>query len=292
MSSRLGLVSYDVRDVSARTLAAWDDFATLAAATPLDRSTRLTGWRAREVIAHLGTWRDHDPMRDSVASAAAGGAGARPVPDEVNARVTAAHATATRRQLLDALARSRARVEAWADSGHQNADAPTISSLGLLPLGTLVNAGCYELAVHALDLASAGGPQPGDDLLHAGVSALVDVTGALAARQDISVHLAACTPYGSWEFSAANGGWTTQPLSGTPHGAAVRGSAADLLDASAGRAAIPKLLLLRRLKVSDLGQLMKLAAIVEDVPGLPGGVALAKAISVIGGGLGRLPLFR
>jgi len=76
------------------------------------------------------------------------------------------------------------------------------SVLGPLPLSTLVGAGAYELAVHALDLAPAGARAPSTTLLSAGVAALVDTTGALAARCDISAGAACLSPEGGWAFAA------------------------------------------------------------------------------------------
>jgi hypothetical protein len=64
----------------------------------------------------------------------------------------------------------------------------------------------------------------------------------------------------------------------------VRGSVEDLLDTSAGRTHLPQLLLARRLVVRDLRGFMALAPLLDQVPGLPGGPVLVKAV----GGLGRV----
>ncbi len=67
----------------------------------------------------------------------------------------------------------------------------------------------------------------------------------------------------------------------------MRGSAADLLETASGRSNLPQLLLTRRLVVQQLPQWMRLAPLLEDVPGLPGGAALKTAVgglsSVAGG---------
>ena len=71
----------------------------------------------------------------------------------------------------------------------------------------------------------------------------------------------------------------------------VRGSIADLLDVSAGRITLPSLLLTRRLTVQHLPQFMRLAPILSEVPGLPGGAALKAGVgglSAMTGGVGKL----
>ena len=51
---------------------------------------------------------------------------------------------------------------------------------------------------------------------------------------------------------------------------AVQGCAADILDASAGRRAVPPMLARRDLRLHHVTGLLALAPIVEAVPGLPG----------------------
>ena len=51
-----------------------------------------------------------------------------------------------------------------------------------------------------------------------------------------------------------------------------------LLDASAGRRAVPALLARRELRLHHVTGLLALAPIVEAVPGLPGGAALRSAV--------------
>ena len=64
-----------------------------------------------------------------------------------------------------------------------------------------------------------------------------------------------------------------------------------MLDASSGRAHLPQLLLTRRLVVHQLPQWMRLAPLLEDVPGLPGGPVLRTAVqglSGVAGGVGKV----
>ena len=65
-------------------------------------------------------------------------------------------------------------------------DAPTPGPVGVLPLLTTILAEAYELAVHALDLRDAGAADPPPALLDAGLAALAEVTGALAAAHGVS----------------------------------------------------------------------------------------------------------
>src|SRR3954469_25418241 len=91
----------------AMVLGAWDVFLEQAESVDLDRPSRLPGWRAQEICVHLGCWDDHTALADLVASARSGGSGSAPDPDAVNARVTAAHRTASRDEVLAALRRNR-----------------------------------------------------------------------------------------------------------------------------------------------------------------------------------------
>ncbi len=147
--------------------------------------------------------------------------------------------------------------------------------------------------MHAVDLESAGDATPPPRLLQAGLGALLDVTGALAARAGLAVTVTAQTPAGGWSITASDGGWSTRPVPvGAVQGIAILGSAQDILDVSAGRAGAPQLLAARRLKVQDLRGFLTLAPLVESVPGLPGGGALRGAARTLGAAVdtvGRIP---
>ncbi|MBW3551781.1 MAG: hypothetical protein KY442_13660, partial [Proteobacteria bacterium] len=166
------------------------------------------------------------------------------------------------------------------------------SSVGPLPVLSLVHAGTYELAVHALDLAPCGAPSPSPQLLDRGLASLIEVTGALSVRAGVDIALTAMTSTGGWRFISSGEGWTTErAAAGSFDGAGVRGTASDLLDASAGRAGLPQLLLARRLHVQQLPQWMRLAPLLDDVPGLPGGAALRAGVgglSAVVGGVGKV----
>ncbi len=290
-----GLAHLDVDELADAIIGAWDDFVTVAASANLGRPSRLPGWNGRQVCIHLGSWEDHEVLGNVVAAARSGGGPAAESPDDGNAALNATHATATDAEVLSALHRSRDILEAWfqGPEPHELGTALVRSSVGDLPLLGLLSAGCYELAVHALDLAACGAAAPSEHLLQRGLAALIDVTGNLSARHDIPITVSAQTPTGGWAFeSFSDGTWSTTAVPAGPyHGTGVRGAAADLLDVSAGRAALPLLLAKRRLTVQQLPSFMRLAPIVSEVPGLPGGAALKAGvggISAVTGGVSKV----
>ena len=285
-----GLASHDVTLLAEVYLGAWDAFISLAADVDLDAPSRLTGWAGRDVLAHLGTWEDQPTMERLLAEARGTAYAERIDQDARNASVVAGHRDATRAELLAALQRAREAVADFLGS----AEAKEIgvrrveSVLGPLPLLAVVGAANYELAVHGLDLLPAGISKVPANLLHAGLGSLVDITGALAARQEITATVTGMTPQGGWAFGCVGEDWTTVDLPAGPvDGIGVEAEAAILLDVSAGRISVPPLLVRRELRAHGTGGLMALAPIVEAVPGIPGGAALKTAARYVGG-IGRL----
>lgn len=298
-----GLASWDAADLAGLVLPAWDDFLDLAAdpGLDLDAPSRVDGWTAREVCVHLGSWTGTRSLDRMLEEAREGGV------DEADSRagvfdqhshneaLLAAWGNAPRSEVLAALTAAREDVARYLASAEATAlgDRPVRSVLGPLPLTTLMAAGTYELAVHALDLAPAGARPPGPELLAAGLAALVDTTGALAARMALSVRAACLSPESGWAFAAAASDWTTLRLPATPDDwPAVEGAAPDVLDVSAGRRMAAGLLARRELRLHHVTGLMSLAPIVEQVPGLPGGAALrttVRNLRLVGNFVRRLP---
>ncbi|MGY1815283.1 maleylpyruvate isomerase N-terminal domain-containing protein [Blastococcus sp. SYSU D00820] len=279
--------------VGGMVLEAWDAFLAQAEAVDLDRPTRLPGWRVHEVLVHLGCWDDHTALADLIASARAGGAGTPPDVDGTNARVTAAHRDAAREEVLAGLRRNReATARYLAEEPVELDTAPTVATVGTLPLLSVVLGQAYELAVHGLDLAAAGAPPVPAGVLHSGLAALADVTGALAAGQGITGGATLVGPGGGWAFAADGAGWTVREVAaGDTAGTAVEAPADLLLEAASGRVNPVVALARRRLRVHDLGGLLALAPIVSVAPGIPGGPILALAARTVGGAgglLGRL----
>src|SRR4051794_34723072 len=270
--------------VGTMVLAAWDTFLEQAESVDLGRPSRLGGWRAQEICVHLGCWPDHTAMADLIASARAGGTGTPPDVDTVNARVTAAHRDASHEEVLAALHRNRDVTARYLTEEPEELDtAPTVSVVGRLPLLSVVLGQAYELAVHGLDLADVGAPPVPDDVLQSGLAALADVTGALAASCDITGGATLTTPDGGWRFAADPDGWTvTRVAAGSVSGAAVEASAVVLLEAASGRINPVPAVARRKLKVREIGGLLRLAPIVQAAPGIPGGPILQLAAKTVG----------
>jgi uncharacterized protein (TIGR03083 family) len=289
-----GLASAGRDVVADLVLGAWDAFLGVAQTADLDAPTRLPGWRAQEICVHLGVWDDYHALDGLIASARAGG-GDTPDVDAANARVTQAHRSAPRAEVLAALRRHRDAVADYLRTAPPDLDlASTAGPVGVLPLLTTITAEGYELAVHALDLADAGATRPPQGLLDTGLAALADVTGALAAAHGVPGAASLLTPAGGWRFDAAGGGWTTERLAARSEvpGAAVTGEAAVLLEASAGRANPVALLARRRLGLRDPAGLLALAPLVDVAPNLPGGPILRLAARSLSGAAGLLTRLR
>lgn len=292
-TGRMGLSETEPHELGTEVLSAWDAFVEVARSAQLSRPSRLPGWTGRDTCVHLGSWADSRMLDRLVDSARTGDVADVPHPDAHNEVLLQAHRDASDAEVLDALRRARERVARFfADEAQETGRLLAGSTVGPLPLLSLVHAGTYELAVHALDLAPCGARAPAPQLLDRGLAALIDVTGALSARSGVDIALTAMTPSGGWRFTSGGTGWTTERVgAGQFAGVGVRGSAADLLDASAGRTGLPQLLLSRRMAVQQLPQWMRLAPLLDDVPGLPGGVALKAGIaglSSVVGGVGRV----
>jgi uncharacterized protein (TIGR03083 family) len=277
-------------EVRGRVLPAWDAFIAQVEAIDLDRRARLPGWRVHEIAVHLGCWPDHAALADLIASARGGGSGNPPDVDGTNARVTAAHRDASREEVLAALRRNRQATADYLDREPEDLDhAETVSTVGRLPLLSVVLGQAYELAVHGLDLADVGAPAVPAEVLQSGLAALADVTGALAAACGITGGATLATPDGGWRFAADGRGWTvrrTEP--GDTSGTVVEAPAGLLLEAASGRVNPVPAVARRRLKVHELGGLLKLAPIVQVAPGIPGGPILALAAKTLGGAGGMV----
>src|SRR4051794_29952770 len=160
--------------VGTMVLAAWDTFLEQAESVDLGRPSRLGGWRAQEICVHLGCWPDHTAMADLIASARAGGTGTPPDVDAVNARVTAAHRDAPRREVLAALRRNREATARYLAEEPADLDtAATVSVGGRIPLLSVVLGQAYGLAVPGLDLVPCGAAAPPPAaVLQSGLAAL------------------------------------------------------------------------------------------------------------------------
>lgn len=290
-----GLADLPAAELGPVVLGAWDDFLALAAEVDLAAPTRLKGWTAHDVLVHLGSWPEHDAVAALLASVGTSTRTAHVDADQTNTAVVSAHRAASRDEVLAALHLARASVAAYFSERHDEVGHEIGQSvLGPLPVATVVHAVCYELAVHALDLRPA--EEVPFSLLSPGLAALADTTGALSARHSITIEVSAMAPEGGWAFASSRTGWATRELpAGRFNGIGIEGSAAHILEASAGRTHAVPLLVSRKLVVHKLPLMLGLAPLIDEVPGIPGGPALKGAIKHLAGAgrlLGKLPGFR
>lgn len=292
-----GVSSNDPAGAAARTLASWDDFIALAAKADLSAVARAKGRLGREVVLPLGAWAQTRSLAQVLDDAAAGRT-AEPVDlERAEREVIAAHSRAGDCEVVDALRVAREDLAKFLASSPpaEVLLAVTASPLGPLPVLTLLHAAAYQLAVCALDLEPCGVTAP-TRLLERGVVALVDTTGALAARQGIAGSITAVMPGSVWGFAAAGGAWRTARLrraGGPPQGPAVQAAARVIIDITSGRNLnVTGLWRDGSLVTHDLAGLVRLTPVLEQVPGIPGGTALraaSKALSGVGRILGRFP---
>lgn len=281
-----GLATDDGYPLTATVLSSWDAFIQQVEGADLTAKTRLSGWTVRDVVVHLGTWDGESALSATLATLGTDAVDTPIDPDEVNARMLAAHADASDEEVVAALRESRDGVRdvLESDLATERGLEPVASQLGAIPLLTLVHAGCYELAVHALDVAEALDTAVDESLLASGIAALADTTGCLASREGIDASIIINADDAPWSFTAVgDGSWTVHEVEGSAHGPRVSGSATDLLEASAGRADPVRLVTMRHLKVKHLGGLLALTPIIDQVPGLPGGRGLKVAAKSLGG---------
>ena len=290
------MLTADSGGAGARTLAAWDAFVAQAEQADLHAVARAKGRLGREVLLPLGRWPQTRSLADILSDAYEGRTTPAVDLERDERAVLAAHAGASDAEVVDALRLARDDLAALLSGG----DLPdvaarlTASPLGPLPVLTLLHAVAYQLAVSALDLEPCG-VAPSHDLLEWGVIALVDTTGALAARQGVTGSITAVLPTASWGFGAAGGTWRTARLEHADviAGPAVEAEARVILDVTSGRELnVPALWHDRSLVTHDLPGLLRLVPVLDQVPGIPGGAALrtiAHAVSRVGGLLGRLP---
>lgn len=281
----MGLLHDTDYDLAAAVTESWDAFVELVEDADLSARTRLDGWTVRDVALHLGTWDGESALTEVLASLRSGETETPLDPEAFNTQVIEAHRGAGDDEVRAALRESRtAVVELLAsDEARERAGDPVSSVLGPMPLLTVVHAGCYELAVHALDIADATGATCPPVLLQHGIAALTDSTGCLAAREGIEATIGINAEEAPWSFtSRADGSWETTRIVGDAHGPRVSGRAEDVLEASAGRADPVRLVTRRHLKVKHIGGLLALTPIIDQVPGLPGGRGLKLAAKTLG----------
>ncbi len=313
VSEERGLASADIQVACEHTLQSWkgfrDELRELSDAGRFDtqlRSTSTAGRHhtVRDLAIGIGAWPEARTIEVIAAEARAGLIGDfdhDPLTDELRSRYTDQPDAA----ILAAVDETVDQLERWVDAHAQTSEAllPVRSLLGTLPTITLLHAACYQLAVYAVDIQASGSsrapmPPAATELKFFGVSALVDVTGAIAARQGVAAAIAARTPDGVAAMrSATTGAWRTVLLDPDTvvDAPSVTASTKTFIEVTTGRIGnIPALMLRRELQLDDIPGLLHVTPVLEGVPGLPGGAALraattsVRAMAGIGGRLGRL----
>lgn len=268
-----GLLTSDPADLARRTIRAWELFSEVADSVDLNAGTRSRQRSAREMVISLGTWPDSRGIPGLLADAHAGATSTEPM-KQASQRLATAHADASDEQIRDSVRASLAQTRDWLLSGdlQHNGLLTTPSPLGLLPMGTVVHAAAYQLAVTARDLLPAGA-DPRPDLDEIGLAALIDATGAVAARTGLVAAAVAVGRRVTVSTEVFDGGWTTD-FADDELKPAVIAPEEMLLDLAGGRADFGAVT--RQLRFRDPRRLLALAPIVDEIPELPGGPLLRR----------------
>jgi hypothetical protein len=291
-SGEHGLASGDPLAIASEVDSAWTRFAEVAAAIDLSLPSRKKGWTGWQVVAHIGSWPGQRNLETILADAHDGNAYTMDQHAADNA-VLAATVDASDDEILASVSRAHLGYVSWLSG-----DGPTTwgkvltsSPLGPLPVTTVVFAATYQLGVALLDLRPCGAPV--DEIVsQSALLALLDTTGALAARKRVDGTFTAVTPTGIVGAGSLTGNWRTERLAEDPQlGPGVVAPAHVVLDVTSGRSHVPHLYRSGQLHVRDLQGLIRLAPVLEGVPGVPplGAVGRAMAVvDVVGGLVGRL----
>jgi len=269
-----------------RVVRAWELFDQTLETVALDGPTRSRGNRARDLLIPLGAWPDARGIRQMIDDARAG-VMTTETESQSASRLRAAHEDATDAQVLGEFRRSAEHIATWVSAAAATDEARLVapSPLGPVPIGTMVHAAAFQLAVTARDLRPAGAAdEPELDAL--GVVGLVDSSGAVAARLDATASIAAVTPEVAAGTGALPGRWRTR-VSPDDHeqlGPAVLASAGLLVDTAAGR--IDLVGMARGLRVRDGRGLVGMSIVLDGIPDLPAAGMLRRAGSLVR--LGRL----
>ena len=284
-ASPMGFLTAAPDELAGRVARAWEIFAEVAGEVDLAGRTRSSRRTARDMVIGLGSWPDSRGITDLVADALAGRTTTEPFA-EAERRLALAHGDASDDEVRASIVASLADTTEWLRRGVQHSDGQrlTPSALGPLPIGTVMHAAAYQLAITARDLMPAGAaPRPELDEL--GLLALLDSSAAVAARIGLVASASAVGARVAVSIDVRDGGWTSVQED-VPDYPGVLGPEELLLDLSQGRADLSTML--RRVRFRRPRGLLALAPVIEDVPDLPGGALLRQVARWFGGGP-RLP---
>lgn len=292
-----GLAHSAPQSVVSSVAAAWSDLVEVvqelhdADAQALDAHSRHPNRNVKEHLILLGAWDDARRVPDIVAEAKSG----RRTPWDQAAlekQLLSSHASSSPQEVMDALQRALEDVLSWSSqpSALDLASTPAQSPLGALPLLTVMHASVYRLAC---TLREIGPESLGDDprvarVVEAGAVALVDTTGGIARRKNVSGSLTVVTETTTVRTTSSTQGWRTEVHEASSAkvslvGPVIHAQATDLIDITINRAPVAALYQSGDLKVQDLPGLMRLAPVLEGMPGAPINAATATALKLVAG---------
>jgi hypothetical protein len=286
-----GLASGDLGELAATIDRAWELFEAVADEVDPDAPSRKHGWTARELVARLGQWDFSRSLTDVLRDAHDGDAGHFDA-DAMDEEIRATTADLPYEDVRAALTTARSSTSDWmaTDGPETWGLVHTSSPLGPLPVLTVLNALTYQMCIATLDMEQCGATVP-DELLGIGMAALIDTTGALAGRKHITGSFTAVTPERIVGVGSRGGHWRTAVLPEDHHlGPGAVAPTRVLIDATSGRSNVGHLYRTGELHVRDLTGLVRLAPVLDGVPGVPPMGAIGRAITVVdavGGLLGR-----
>lgn len=274
-----GLMSPGLADIAARSIRAWELFARIAEQVDPWGPTRSKGRRARDLLIAVGDWPDARGLADMVADAHAD-LGHTELRSQAEARLAEAHAGESDQAIVAAVRRSSEHVRDWYASGQavEQTRLVTPSALGPVPMGTLIHAAAFHLAVSARDLCPAGAP-PCPELDELAVVAIVDSAGAVAARLGATASIAAYSDEAASGTGTEPGRWRTVvvPRDTKKLGPAVQGPAGTLVDIAAGR--VDFMGVARHVRLKHPRRLVDMSVVLDGIPELPAATMLRRAAS-------------
>lgn len=274
-----GLMSDGLAEVAARSTRAWQLIAEIAEQVDPYGPTRSKANRARDLLIGVGHWPDSRGLSDMVADAHAGLVNTE-LRSQAEDRLREAHRTESDSAIVAAVQRSCDHVREWYGTGlaAEQAMLVTPSALGPVPIGTLIHAAAFHLAVTARDLCPAGA-RPCPELDELGVVAIVDSAGAVAARLGASASIAAYTGESASGTGTEPGRWRTVvvPRDTKKLGPAVQGPAGTLVDVAAGR--VDFMQVARHVRLKQPRRLVDMSIVLDGIPELPAAAMLRRAAS-------------
>lgn len=270
-----GVLELGLDELATRCTDGWDRFLHAAQTADPEALTRSGDKTARELCIEAGDWEDSHGLPEMRADAAAGRTEVEPY-KELARRLRQVHADAPPEEVVAAVRRARDQVEEWFSSGRAADEylQPTPSVLGILPMGTVVHAAMFQIASLMRELTPTGATQS-IELENLGIEALVDSTGAVAARVGATASISSISPGLRVGTGAHAGAWRTRPLApDLPVGPGVEGPTGVIIDVASGRVEFLKVA--RSLRLHQPRKLMAVSVILDDLPDLPGGPLLKR----------------